>query len=309
MTWFKLDDSFHSHPKVLQAGNEAVGLYVRCGSYCAQHLTDGFVPSGVVFLYGNVELASVLVESQLWVPVTGGWRMHDYLTYNPSKVQVQADREAAAKRQRDARERRAKERAGQSFEYSNGHAVSHAVTGVVSNAGSHGVTHAEVTEVVTGGSHAPVTEPRPDPSRPVLPTEVQELFSSETAAPPSHAEPTSKTEEPQRDDVDALCNRLAEWMVRNEAKKPTVGKLWKRAARLMLDQDKRELSKALNLIDWCQQHNFWQSKVLSMPKFREKYDQLALEARSEWRRNGQKARAQADAYNPDRNPGAGLRYV
>lgn len=309
MTWFKLDDAFHSHPKVLEAGNEAVGLYVRCGSYCAQHLTDGFVPSGVVFLYGTADLATVLVNAMLWVPVTGGWRMHDYLTYNPSKEQVQAEREAAAKRQRDARERRAKDRAGQRLAYSNGHAVTHAVTGSVSNGSSHGVTHGEVTEGVTPPRHAPVTEPRPDPSRPVLPSEVQELLTSETAAPPSDDSSKSNREEPQRDDVDALCARLRDWMVQNEAKEPTVGKLWKRQARLLLDQDKRELSKALNLIDWCQQNNFWQSKILSIPKFREKYDQLAMQAREEWRRNGQKAKAQADANDPDRNPWAGVKYV
>lgn len=156
MTWFKLDDGFHSHPKVLQAGNEAIGLYVRCGSYCAQHLTDGFVPAPVVLLYGSVELAEALVEARLWKPVKGGWQMHDYLTYNPSREKVTAERDAAAERQRRARERRAAEQHKR-----DGHAVTSTVTDTDS---CHAVTHGEVTEDVT---HT-VTDPSqcPDPTRP-----------------------------------------------------------------------------------------------------------------------------------------------
>jgi hypothetical protein len=155
MTWFKVDDGFHCHPKVLEAGNECVGLYVRCGSYCAQHLTDGFVPAGVAALYGSAKLAAALVRARLWVPVDGGWQMHDYLNYNPSRDQVEADREAAAERQRKAREKRAAERA-----HNNGHAVSHV--------SSHAVTHAEVTQVVTDSSRCESHDPdptRPDPTR------------------------------------------------------------------------------------------------------------------------------------------------
>jgi hypothetical protein len=45
MPWFRLEDSFHNHPKVHQAGNAAIGLWVRCGTYSAQYLTDGHVPT------------------------------------------------------------------------------------------------------------------------------------------------------------------------------------------------------------------------------------------------------------------------
>jgi hypothetical protein len=98
--WFRLDDSFHSHPKVIAAGNEAVGLYVRCGTYAAQHLTDGFIPDEVALLYGSRELAGVLVRTKLWRRARGGWQMPDYLKYNPSRVAVDNDREKAAERQR-----------------------------------------------------------------------------------------------------------------------------------------------------------------------------------------------------------------
>jgi hypothetical protein len=99
MPWFKVDDSFHSHPKVLRAGTAAAGLYVRCGSYSAQHLTDGFVPAEVAAQYGSPEWARRLVVVGLWVIVDGGYQMPDYLQYNPSKAKVLKDREAKAARQ------------------------------------------------------------------------------------------------------------------------------------------------------------------------------------------------------------------
>lgn len=104
MPWFRLDDSFHSHPKVIAAGNEAVGLYVRCGTYCAEHLTDGFIPEHVALLYGSSKLAETLVRTKLWRRVRGGWRMPDYLEYNPSGQQVDQERKAKTERQRRWRE-------------------------------------------------------------------------------------------------------------------------------------------------------------------------------------------------------------
>jgi len=104
MPWFRVDDGFHNHPKVLKAGTAAVGLYVRCGSYSAQQLTDGFVPSEVAAQYGSPEWARRLVDVGLWVTVDGGYRMPDFLEYNPSRAKVLAEREQKAKRQQRWRE-------------------------------------------------------------------------------------------------------------------------------------------------------------------------------------------------------------
>jgi hypothetical protein len=103
MPWFKLDDSFHSHPKVIAAGNEAVGLYVRCGTYAAEHLTDGLVGKDIVALYGDENLAAVLVRTRLWHRARGGWTIHDYLDYNPSAEQVERERKEARERMRRRR--------------------------------------------------------------------------------------------------------------------------------------------------------------------------------------------------------------
>ena len=52
MSWFRIDDRFHSHPKVLRAGNAAVGLWVRCGAYSTDYGTDGLVLAEIVARFG-----------------------------------------------------------------------------------------------------------------------------------------------------------------------------------------------------------------------------------------------------------------
>lgn len=90
--------------------------------------------------------------------------------------------------------------------------------------------------------------------------------------------------EPQRDDVDQLCTRLADHIEANTGDRPEITEGWKTAARLLLDKDKRELDKALALIDWCQQDEFWHTNILSMPTFRKQYKQLRLKAVAEWKK-------------------------
>jgi hypothetical protein len=116
--WFRLDDSFHSHPKVIAAGNEAIGLYVRSGTYAAEHLTDGFVGEDIAVLYGARNaatrrsprtgkpetLADALVRTRLWHRARGGWTIHDYLDYNPSREDVIRERKQAAERQKRRRD-------------------------------------------------------------------------------------------------------------------------------------------------------------------------------------------------------------
>jgi len=106
MTWGKIDDALAMHPKVLKAGNEAMGLWVRCLSYCSQQLTDGHVPEVMVEVMGGRDAAERLVESGLWHPAEGGWVFHDWDEYQPTRATVRAEREAGRKRQQAWRERK-----------------------------------------------------------------------------------------------------------------------------------------------------------------------------------------------------------
>lgn len=94
--WLKLDDNFHSHPKVLAAGRDARDLYVAGLAYAAKHLTDGVIPEGAVATLAVMAGAEVdgpaaaarLVEVGLWEEGAGGYQVHDYHDYNPSGAEV-----------------------------------------------------------------------------------------------------------------------------------------------------------------------------------------------------------------------------
>lgn len=237
MTWFKVDDSFHSHPKVLATDPAALGLWVVAGAWCSSNLTDGFVPDYALtrLLPDGAELAKKLVTSGLWTRTKGGYRFHDWLDYNPSADTVRAEREAAKKRMRDLREKRGanREEAGQS---GNG----------------SGEQKANVR-----GKFGRRSQPRPDPIS----------TSSKEEVPP-----------PPRVDVLKICNHLADRVEANGSKRPKVSKEWLDEGRRLLDLDKRSVEQVIAAIDWCQDSNFWRGNVLSMPKLREKYDQLRLAA-------------------------------
>lgn len=103
MSWFRIDDGFHAHPKAVLAGNAACGLWVRCGAYCAAYLTDGFVPEPVARGYGTDDEIAALIEVGLWVECDRGYQMHEYLDRNPAKAEVVADRRRSAERMANVR--------------------------------------------------------------------------------------------------------------------------------------------------------------------------------------------------------------
>lgn len=111
MPWFKIDDKAHSHPKWLKAGNAAIGLFVRAGSYSAQHLTEGIVPAVIAQLYGTAPQAAKLVKVGLWhgsphncprcpQPPAGDYVIHDFFEggRNTTRAQDEANKKAAAER-------------------------------------------------------------------------------------------------------------------------------------------------------------------------------------------------------------------
>lgn len=95
-------------------------------------------------------------------------------------------------------------------------------------------------------------------------------------SPSSH--PTKDIAIPDRIDVEQICRHLADRIEANGSKRPTITKAWRDAARRLIDRDGRTVDQITRCIDWCQDDQFWRSNILSMPKLREKYDQLRLTA-------------------------------
>jgi hypothetical protein len=92
MTWARLDDNFHAHPRTLQAGLEANGLFCRALSYCAHYLTDGFIPAEWAEAQGGRRPVTKLVDVGLLEQIEGGYIVPGYLERNPSREKVQAER-------------------------------------------------------------------------------------------------------------------------------------------------------------------------------------------------------------------------
>lgn len=138
MTWFKVDDSLHSHPKVLATEPAALGLWVIAGSWSSGNLTEGFVPDHVLprLLPDSAKLARELVAAGLWRRVQGGYTFHDWHDYNPSKEAVSNRRRAAAERQ-------------QRWRQGKRNAVTNAPTNSVTHASGNGVSHSSPSRPVT----------------------------------------------------------------------------------------------------------------------------------------------------------------
>lgn len=126
MTWFKIDDNFFLHPKVIAAGNSAVGLFVRAGAWSSNHLTDGFVPHSIALMFGSFDDVDNLLAADLWAKVDGGYQIPDFLDYNPSAESVKAEQTrrsqaakvagaASGKARRTIRERSTNDSATTSF--------------------------------------------------------------------------------------------------------------------------------------------------------------------------------------------------
>src|SRR3990167_5873482 len=122
MPWVKIDDHFNEHPKLALVGPLGWGIWLAGLAYCNRNLTDGFIPRSIAHTFSDFELveaddrltrisrscghvgdditgewvAAILVEAGIWEEVPGGYRIHDYADYQPTKAQVLAEREQKA---------------------------------------------------------------------------------------------------------------------------------------------------------------------------------------------------------------------
>jgi|HigsolmetaAR203D_1030402.scaffolds.fasta_scaffold00263_28 hypothetical protein len=95
-----------------------------------------------------------------------------------------------------------------------------------------------------------------------------------------------------KDDIEyKLAARLFYWMLKNNpnAKKPNPQK-WADVIRLMIERDNRDPEEIAAIIDWCQNHDFWKTNILSTEKLRKQYDVLYMQRKAELEK---KARARA----------------
>ena len=88
MGWFRLDESFPEHPKVMGLGLRAEGLFVRGLAYACRVKTDGHIPTAFIRSMPDPDVEAVatsLVAAGLWETTPCGFLIHDYLDYQPSR--------------------------------------------------------------------------------------------------------------------------------------------------------------------------------------------------------------------------------
>lgn len=122
MPWANLDDQFPKHPKVLPLSDAAFRLHVSGVCHSAQYLTDGVLHSEAVRLlvprFKRTTLEE-LVRRELWHQLGDGcgtktcllgapdsYVIHDYLQWNRSREEVEAERERKRKAGRKGAESR-----------------------------------------------------------------------------------------------------------------------------------------------------------------------------------------------------------
>jgi hypothetical protein len=99
MPWVRLEDAFAEHPKVVSLPYRGRWLYIAALCYSNRRLTDGFVPLAILATLCPHErddpqtedayhLADQLVDVGLWETAEGGFAIHDYHHYQPSKREV-----------------------------------------------------------------------------------------------------------------------------------------------------------------------------------------------------------------------------
>lgn len=108
MPWFKIDDGFHGHPKVMNLEPADVGVWTLAGTWCAQYLTDGQISFPVIRRLGGTQAnCDALVSAGMWIAGSNGtYEFKDWADYQPMKSDVEAEREASRERMRKVRAKR-----------------------------------------------------------------------------------------------------------------------------------------------------------------------------------------------------------
>lgn len=108
MVDFRVDDGFEWHPKTVGMSLHTVGLWMLAGCWCAKYLTDGYIPGEILRKQAGRHRAAIqeLLDRNLLVELADGYQFVDWLQYQRSRADVEAERNDARERMRNLRRRR-----------------------------------------------------------------------------------------------------------------------------------------------------------------------------------------------------------
>lgn len=134
----------------------------------------------------------------------------------------------------------------------------------------------EVTGVVPGGDPR-VTSGGDGGATPIPPKNLTKELNQLTKEPlrAARSAAASVVDDP-RPDVDEILSHFNASLVRRGCKPKKRTKADVDAARLMIDRDGLSVDKIKSGIDWAAGDHFWSAHILSVAKFRQKYETLKL---------------------------------
>jgi len=100
MPWARVSDEIAFSPKIVAAGNLAVGVWIRLVAWCNLNLTDGIVSRKVLWKVADGSRWAIkkAVDSGLLDELADGtYRVHDFLEWNIDAATVRANRERVSR--------------------------------------------------------------------------------------------------------------------------------------------------------------------------------------------------------------------
>jgi hypothetical protein len=257
MPWARLDDGLIDHPKFNELmmepdGWAAFGFWAAMLIWANKHTRKpGKVPGllkradvAAMDRANSGRFAGLLVKVALWDLHDDGWLIHDFAVYLP-RQETSEVRSEAGRKGGQASGRARKEAQSLRDEAQSFDAEAGASISRSKTQANTGYGKGSSKQVQVVGGTSLVAE--------------------------------------NRADVERLCLQLADAVEGNGSRRPNITQAWRDACRLLLDKDKRTEEQVAACIRWCQDDEFWHANILSMPKLREKYDQLRLKAQRDQR--------------------------
>lgn len=256
-----LAGGYYDDPAIIAAGPDAELLYVRLISWCAMHPeTDGVIPSEVALnRLGFTNAATrlqALADNDLITTDDNTVSIASWVRWNGSWGEIKAADDA---RKASARERKARQRARKASKHSDSDSD---------------------TETATIAPTAP-SEPIPAPADSHEPDITPLEAAVIDPEPDIEATTADNAKINDRPDVEAVCDHMADSVAARTGRRPRITKRWRDAARLMIDRDQRPTGQIHAAIDWVAESDFWAANILGLPKLREKWDTIYLQARRE----------------------------
>ena len=97
------------HPKIAPLSDKAFRALFEATFYSRRMMSDGFLDGRIVLKRWGRKVADELSSNDpnrpSWIPVDGGWQIHDFHKHHPMRADIEAKREAVRLRRMEAGKR------------------------------------------------------------------------------------------------------------------------------------------------------------------------------------------------------------